>query len=189
MMSPKESVRTVAPPRWPALVGGGLLNVALGTYYAWSVFVPALEREFHWTRTQTSLVATIDMVMLASSFLLAAGQPLEGPQPAEGASPGGADLRGAADPDVLRALVRLCARHHGRHDGHQPIGAVRARVRLQRAERGIRDHHRRDRQRLRPLPVGLDVRSSRPPPHASRHRRPVDAGHAVAVSLARGAAD
>src|SRR3954471_8973285 len=57
--------------RWPALVGGGLLNVALGTYYAWSVFVPALEREFHWTRTQTSLVATIDMVMLASMFLVA----------------------------------------------------------------------------------------------------------------------
>jgi OFA family oxalate/formate antiporter-like MFS transporter len=59
------------PSRWPALVGGGLLNVALGTYYAWSVYVPALEKEFGWTRTQTSLVATIDMVMLASSFLVA----------------------------------------------------------------------------------------------------------------------
>ena len=70
-MSPKDSVRTTELPRWPALVGGGLLNVALGTYYAWSVFVPALEREFHWTRTQTSLVATIDMVMLASSFVVA----------------------------------------------------------------------------------------------------------------------
>ncbi|MBZ5559371.1 MAG: OFA family MFS transporter [Acidobacteriia bacterium] len=57
--------------RWPALVGGGLLNVALGTYYAWSVFIPALEHEFHWTRTQTSLVATIDMVMLASMFMVA----------------------------------------------------------------------------------------------------------------------
>jgi OFA family oxalate/formate antiporter-like MFS transporter len=70
-MSPKDQIRTTELPRWPALVGGGLLNVALGTYYAWSVFVPALEREFHWTRTQTSLVATIDMVMLASSFLIA----------------------------------------------------------------------------------------------------------------------
>jgi OFA family oxalate/formate antiporter-like MFS transporter len=70
-MSPKDPIRTTELPRWPALVGGGLLNVALGTYYAWSVFVPSLEREFHWTRTQTSLVATIDMVMLASSFLLA----------------------------------------------------------------------------------------------------------------------
>jgi OFA family oxalate/formate antiporter-like MFS transporter len=60
-----------AIPRWPVLVGGGLLNVAIGTYYAWSVFVPALEKEFGWSRTQTSLVPTIDMVMLASTFLLA----------------------------------------------------------------------------------------------------------------------
>jgi len=52
-------------------VGGGLLNVALGTYYAWSVFVPALEREFGWSRTQTSLVPTIDMVTLASMFVVA----------------------------------------------------------------------------------------------------------------------
>ena len=56
---------------WPALVGGGLMNIALGTYYAWSVFVPALEREFGWTRTQTSLVPTIDMVMVASMFVAA----------------------------------------------------------------------------------------------------------------------
>ena len=56
---------------WPALVGGCLMNIALGTYYAWSVFVPALEREFGWSRTQTSLVPTIDMVMVASMFLVA----------------------------------------------------------------------------------------------------------------------
>src|SRR6185295_15541080 len=71
MMSAKDSVISPQPPRWPALVGGGLLNVALGTYYAWSVFVPALEREFGWSRTQTSLVPTIDMVMLASMFVVA----------------------------------------------------------------------------------------------------------------------
>ena len=53
------------------LVGGGLLNVAIGTYYAWSVFVPPLENEFGWSRTETSLVATIDMVMLAATFFLA----------------------------------------------------------------------------------------------------------------------
>ncbi len=56
---------------WPALVGGGLINVALGTYYAWSVFVPALEREFGWNRSQTSLVSTINMVMVPLMFLLA----------------------------------------------------------------------------------------------------------------------
>jgi OFA family oxalate/formate antiporter-like MFS transporter len=59
------------PKGWPALVGGGLINIALGTYYAWSVFVPALEKEFHWTRTQTSIVPTIDMVSLASMFVVA----------------------------------------------------------------------------------------------------------------------
>ncbi len=47
------------------------MNVAIGTYYAWSVFVPPLEREFGWSRSQTSLVPTIDMVMVASMFLLA----------------------------------------------------------------------------------------------------------------------
>jgi OFA family oxalate/formate antiporter-like MFS transporter len=59
------------PKGWPALVGGGLLNIALGTYYAWSVFVPALEKEFHWTPTQTAWVPTIDMVTLASMFMVA----------------------------------------------------------------------------------------------------------------------
>src|SRR5579871_6195012 len=58
-------------PRWHALVGGGLVNVALGTYYAWSVFVPALEKDFGWNRAQTSWVPTIDMVTLALSFLTA----------------------------------------------------------------------------------------------------------------------
>jgi len=53
------------------LLGGGLLNIAIGTYYAWSVFVPPLENEFGWSRTQTSFVATIDMVMLATTFFLA----------------------------------------------------------------------------------------------------------------------
>ena len=57
--------------RWPVLVGGGLLNIAIGTYYAWSVFVPPLEKEFGWSRTQTSLVPTIDMVMLATTFFVA----------------------------------------------------------------------------------------------------------------------
>src|SRR5471032_2910334 len=71
MMSDKDLVNTPNPARWPVLVCGGLMNVALCTYSAWRVYVPALEREFHWTRTQTSLVATIDMVCLASSFLVA----------------------------------------------------------------------------------------------------------------------
>ncbi|HEY3823938.1 MAG TPA: OFA family MFS transporter [Bryobacteraceae bacterium] len=58
-------------PRWHALVGGGLVNVAIGTYYAWSVFVPALEKDFGWNRAQTSWVPTINMVTLALSFVTA----------------------------------------------------------------------------------------------------------------------
>ena len=60
-----------SPQGWPALVGGGLINVAIGTYYAWSVFVPALEKEFGWTRTQTSRVPQIDMIVLSSMFVFA----------------------------------------------------------------------------------------------------------------------
>ena len=67
--NPQSDLRTRS--RWRPLVGGGLLNVALGTYYAWSVYVPALEREFGGTRSQTSLVATIDMATLASTFMIA----------------------------------------------------------------------------------------------------------------------
>jgi len=59
------------PPRWHALAGGCALNIALGSYYAWSVFMPALEAEFHWTRTQTSLVSTINMVLLAVMYNVA----------------------------------------------------------------------------------------------------------------------
>jgi OFA family oxalate/formate antiporter-like MFS transporter len=66
-----SSTSTNNPPGWPALIGGGLMNIALGTYYAWSVFVPTLEHEFGWSRSQTSLVPTIDMVMVASMFIVA----------------------------------------------------------------------------------------------------------------------
>jgi OFA family oxalate/formate antiporter-like MFS transporter len=62
---------TASLPRWPALVGGGFLNVALGTYYAWSVFVPVLEKEFGFSRTEMSFVSTINMVMLAVMYNIA----------------------------------------------------------------------------------------------------------------------
>jgi len=35
------------------------MNMALGTLYGWSVFVAPLERDFHWTRSQTSTTFTI----------------------------------------------------------------------------------------------------------------------------------
>ena len=57
--------------RWWRLVGGILMTLALGTLYAWSIFVAPLEREFGWKRAQTSTVFTIAVVMFAVSFVLA----------------------------------------------------------------------------------------------------------------------
>src|ERR1700676_5407777 len=57
--------------RWWRLVGGLLMTLALGTLYAWSVFVAPLENEFGWKRAQTSTVFTIAVVMFAVSFVLA----------------------------------------------------------------------------------------------------------------------
>src|SRR5579864_5146519 len=57
--------------RWWRMLGGLLMTLALGTLYAWSVFVTPLENEFGWKRTQTSSVFTLAVVMFAASLLLA----------------------------------------------------------------------------------------------------------------------
>src|SRR5258706_8455177 len=57
--------------RWWRLVGGLLMTLALGTLYAWSVFVAPLEQEFGWKRAQTSTVFTFAAIMFAASLLLA----------------------------------------------------------------------------------------------------------------------
>jgi MFS transporter, OFA family, oxalate/formate antiporter len=57
--------------RWWRLLGGVLMTLALGTLYAWSVFVAPLENEFGWKRAQTSAVFTFAAVMFAASLLLA----------------------------------------------------------------------------------------------------------------------
>ncbi len=57
--------------RWWRLVGGVLMTLALGTLYAWSIFVTPLENEFGWKRAQTSSVFTLAVVMFAASLLLA----------------------------------------------------------------------------------------------------------------------
>ena len=56
--------------RWLPIVGGISLNLALGSLYAWSVFVLPLEQEFGWTRAQTSWVYTIAIVCFAASFIV-----------------------------------------------------------------------------------------------------------------------
>jgi OFA family oxalate/formate antiporter-like MFS transporter len=57
--------------RWWRLIGGLLMTLALGTLYAWSVFVAPLENEFGWKRAQTSTVFTFAVVVFAASLLLA----------------------------------------------------------------------------------------------------------------------
>src|SRR5215475_4905603 len=58
-------------PRWHALAGGALFNIALGSYYAWSVFVAPLQKEFGWTRLQTTSVSSVEMIMLAVMYNVA----------------------------------------------------------------------------------------------------------------------
>jgi len=57
--------------RWWRVVGGMSMNLALGTLYAWSIFVAPLEKEFGWKRAETSMVFTIAVVVFALSFILA----------------------------------------------------------------------------------------------------------------------
>lgn len=57
--------------RWHPVVGGVLMNLALGSLYAWSVFVAPLEKAFGWTRTQTSRTFTIAVVCFALTFIIA----------------------------------------------------------------------------------------------------------------------
>jgi OFA family oxalate/formate antiporter-like MFS transporter len=68
--------------RWRVVVGGVSMNLALGSLYGWSVFVLPLEKEFGWTRSQTSWVYTIAVVVFASTFVLAGRiQDRRGPRP------------------------------------------------------------------------------------------------------------
>ncbi len=57
--------------RWRAVVGGVLMNLALGVIYAWSVFVAPFDADFGWTRTQVSGVFTIAILSIGSWFVVA----------------------------------------------------------------------------------------------------------------------
>lgn len=68
--------------RWWRVVGGLLMNMALGTLYGWSVFVAPLEERFGWSRAETSMVFTIAVIVFALSFVLAGRiQDKYGPMP------------------------------------------------------------------------------------------------------------
>lgn len=57
--------------RWWRVLGAVLMNLALGSLAAWSVFVAPLERELGWTRAQTSPVFPIAVVAFAASLIVA----------------------------------------------------------------------------------------------------------------------
>ncbi len=61
----------VSISRWWRVVGGLSMNLALGSLYAWSVFVAPLEKEFGWKRADTSTVFTIAVAVFAVSFVFA----------------------------------------------------------------------------------------------------------------------
>ena len=66
-----DSATAGGTSRWWRVVGGLSMNLALGSLYAWSVFVAPLEREFHWRRADTSQVFTWAVVVFAISFIIA----------------------------------------------------------------------------------------------------------------------
>ncbi|MGA3056228.1 MAG: OFA family MFS transporter [Candidatus Korobacteraceae bacterium] len=57
--------------RWWRVIGGLSMNLALGSLYAWSVFIAPLEKEFKWHRVDTSMVFTIAVVVFALTFIVA----------------------------------------------------------------------------------------------------------------------
>ena len=69
-----STLQSAAQPglsRWWRVLGGLSMNLALGSLYAWSVFIGPLEKEFGWKRADTSTVFTIAVVVFALTFILA----------------------------------------------------------------------------------------------------------------------
>ena len=75
--------RQMTPPnRWLPVVGGVMMNMALGMFYGMSVFMLPLEKEFGWTRAQTSWVTTIGLALIAVWYVIAGFiQDRRGPRP------------------------------------------------------------------------------------------------------------
>lgn len=55
--------------RYAILVMGVLTMLMFGTIYAWSIFIPPLEAEFGWSRSQTSLTFSVAMIGLSFGML------------------------------------------------------------------------------------------------------------------------
>lgn len=59
------------PNRWLRVVGALLMNLSLGSLYAWSIFIAPLEKEFGWNRAQTSWIFTVAIFVFGTSFVVA----------------------------------------------------------------------------------------------------------------------
>ncbi len=57
--------------RWWHVVGGLLMNLCLGSLYAWSIFVSPLEKEFGWKRADVSTVFSIAVIVFGLTFIVA----------------------------------------------------------------------------------------------------------------------
>ena len=66
-----QAASTTGISRWWRVVGGLCMNLALGTLYAWSVFVAPLEKQFGWKRADTSMVFMIAVAVFALTFVAA----------------------------------------------------------------------------------------------------------------------
>ncbi len=55
--------------RWKYVVAAIVINLCLGAVYAFSILVPPLEAEFHWTRIETSPAFTIALLTFALSMI------------------------------------------------------------------------------------------------------------------------
>jgi OFA family oxalate/formate antiporter-like MFS transporter len=55
--------------RWKYVVAAVVINLCLGAVYAFSILVPPLEAEFHWTRIETSPAFTITLLTFALSMI------------------------------------------------------------------------------------------------------------------------
>ncbi len=56
--------------RWFAVLGGVLMNLCLGAFYGWSLFVPALQRDLNISREQASNIFSIAIAVFALFFLI-----------------------------------------------------------------------------------------------------------------------
>jgi len=77
MATAQQAPQSGSPPtaeglsRWWRVVGGLSMNLALGSLYAWSVFVAPLEKQFGWKRADTSSVFGWAVIVFAISFIFA----------------------------------------------------------------------------------------------------------------------